>query len=358
VSGNIHTAGQELASRYRILSFLDQGGMQEVYRAWDTILDREVALKAPKSPSAVRRFKQSAVLSARVNHPNAAKTLDYFEEGNRYYLVEEFIDGTDLAKLRARLPMMDPYTVAHILHHLAKGIAALHHMDVVHRDLKPSNIMIDGGLEFRGIKVTDFGVAKMAEAEMTEAIEGGEESITHSSTAIGAVPYLAPEVIENPRSAGKPADIWALGALAYELLSGEKPFGAGFKAVIAITRASPPALPKWIMLKGQFRDLGNDLHTVILTCLNKDPNARPSADVLVQLCEQLCYPTFPRQIGTVSNYINSSRAFGFITSEATTVFFHSSSVYGPVPAEGTSVWFARFSGSPRDRAHPIVLLAK
>lgn len=359
MSEHIHSTGELLANRYEVLSFIGEGGMQEVYEAEDKVLSRKTALKVPKNLSAVRRFKQSAVLSARVNHPNAAKTLDYFEEGGRFYLVEELIVGTDLAKLRNRVPMMDPYTVAHVLHHLAKAVAALHHVDVVHRDLKPSNVMIAGGIDFQGIKVTDFGVAKMAEAELNEAIAGGEVTITHSSTAIGAAPYLAPEVIDNPTMAGKPADIWALGALAYELLSGTKPFGKGLKAIIAITSATPPPLPSWVSSKHQFRELGTDIHKIILQCLNKSPDMRPNADELVQLCEQLCYPKFQRHLGTINNYINDARSFGFIhLDDFTRVFFHSDSVYGATPPEGTLVWFARFTGKPRDRAHPVVALAK
>ena len=84
-----------------------------------------------------------------------------------------------------------------VFHHLAKGLAASHHADVMHRDLKPNNVMIAGGEYFRGVKITDFGIAKMAEEEIGEAVEGGQESLSASRTALGAIPYMAPEIING-----------------------------------------------------------------------------------------------------------------------------------------------------------------
>src|ERR1041384_6157592 len=137
--------------------------MQEVYRARDVVLERLVALKVPQDARVARKFRDSAVISARVNHPNVAKTLDYFEEsGGKFYLVEELIQGENLREVSVKFERLDPHTVAHVLHHLARGLAAAHRVGVVHRDLKPSNIMVVGGLAFLGLKITDFGIAKMA----------------------------------------------------------------------------------------------------------------------------------------------------------------------------------------------------
>jgi serine/threonine-protein kinase len=159
--------------------------MQYVYLATDEVLERNVALKVPMDTKAGRRFKRSATVSAQVNHPNVAKTLDYLEHGKFPILIEEYIQGSDLFKTYiTRTERLDPYLVAHIMHHLAKGVAASHHVGVVHRDLKPSNIMISGGISAHEIKITDFGIAKMAQEEMVEA----SESITNSQTAIGALP--------------------------------------------------------------------------------------------------------------------------------------------------------------------------
>jgi serine/threonine-protein kinase len=356
VSASQLLIAETYGNRYVVDRYIGEGGMQEVYAATDVTLERQVALKVPKNNAAERRFQRSAVLSAKVNHPNVAKTLDYFEQGGRYYLVEELIDGIDLSVLRARAPRLDPYTTARILHHLAKGVAASHHVDVVHRDLKPSNIMVDSRFQLEVIKVTDFGIAKMAEQEMAEAAVS-DATITSSHTMMGALPYLSPEMVHKPKDAGCPADIWALGAIAFELLSGVKPFGGGLAAVPTILAAEMPDLPPHVVQKAQFRPLANEIYHVIGQCLKKDPASRPTADDLVAACENLCYQTALRWTGRVHNYAAST--FGFIQPDGggNPVFFHVDSVYGSRPAVGDRVWYARFNGAPRERAHPVVPLA-
>jgi serine/threonine protein kinase len=204
----MHGPGDLVGGRYEVIEFISEGGMQEVYRASDELLRRTVALKAPKNASAKKRFQGSAVVSARINHPNVAKTLDYFETAERAYLVEELIEGKDLGRILTEFfDFVDPYLAAMVFHHLARGIAASHHSDVIHRDLKPNNVMVVGGEYFRGVKITDFGIAKMAEEEIDEAVEKGDaQSFESSRTALGAIPYMAPEVIEGKPQ--KASDIW------------------------------------------------------------------------------------------------------------------------------------------------------
>ena len=162
-----HVAGDRIASRYSIVGFVGEGGMQFVYKAHDEILGRFIALKTPKDATAEKRFHRSAIVSSRVNHPNVAKTLDYVEENNRPYLIEELIEGLDLSKAILKdLDFLDPFLVAKIFHYLAKGLAASHHAGVVHRDLKPTNIMVTGKYQITELKITDFGIAKMAEEEI------------------------------------------------------------------------------------------------------------------------------------------------------------------------------------------------
>ena len=355
MSGTLLVVGEIYGNRYRVDQYIGEGGMQEVYRAIDITLDRRVALKVPRNSAAARRFKRSAVLSARVNHPNVAKTLDYFDADDRFYLVEELVDGLNLSEFRRQTPRIDPYGTAHILHHLAKGIAASHHVGVIHRDLKPSNIMLDATYQLETIKITDFGIAKMAEEEMADAAMS-DATITSSHTMMGALPYLSPEMVRKPRDAGLPADIWALGAIAFELLTGTKPFGGGLTAVPAILAAIVPDLPPSVMANSQFRPLVQDIYAVITRCLQGDPAARPTADELVTACGDLCYQTALRFTGRVNNILYS--AYGFISpdQDGNPVFFHFESVYGVPPSVGDRVWYARFDGEPCERAHPVVPL--
>lgn len=328
--------------------------MQEVFLAEDRLLGKSVALKRAKNGSAERRFKRSAVLSARVNHPNVAKTLDYIDE-HQPYLVEEYIDGCDLSDLLDKyLTIVDPILATQIVHHIVRGVAASHAQGVLHRDLKPSNIMVVGGLALRSAKVTDFGIAKMTEDEFVDAAEGGSATITTSKTVVGALPYMAPEAIETPRSVTLVADVWSLGAVAYELLYGKKPFGVGLIAVRNITAGTPPVYPGSVAGK-QFEPAHAQLQSLIKDCLQHDPTARPTAKELSTQLADLCYSTVPRFVGTVSDI--RYRSWGFIQQDkGPSVFFHLGSVYGERPKIGDRVLFAKYPGGGAERAFPVVKL--
>lgn len=358
MSDHIHHSGELLIDRYKLLKYIDEGGMQQVYLANDLSFDREVVVKVPKNSSAEKRFKRSACVSARINHENVAKTLDYFEYDNRSYLVEEYIQGHDLsAALKTDFRMLDPHLTAHVIHHVAKGLAASHHAGVFHRDLKPSNIMVSKDLGISAIKITDFGIAKMAEEEIFEGLAGGESSITGSQTLVGALPYMAPEMIETPQQADRPADIWAVGAMAYQLLSGKHPFGSGLSAVPKIIEATPPSQPSLINSKSQFRSIGNAIWDVIIKCLQKLPSERPSADELVDQCSTLCYSTEKRETGVIRDYAAGSGSWGFIDKDdGGSIFFHGSSYYGKTPETGKRVCFTAYQGLPSPRAFPVLPL--
>ena len=353
----IHDSGDLVAGRYEVLEFIDEGGMQQVFRALDRTFNRKVALKTPKIMSAEKRFGRSAQLSARVTHPNVAKTLDYMEADNRPYLVEELIDSVDLgARLGRDYDHLDPHLVAHILHHLARGVAASHHAGVFHRDLKPSNVMVSADENFKEIKITDFGIAKLAETEFDDVLRKGEASITTSQTVVGALPFMAPELIEHPTQASLQADIWSLGAMAYLLVSGEYPFGSGLQAVPRILAAEPPERPALFARKMQFRPLAEELWKVVSACLSRVPSERPRADALAARCDSLCYSVADRRRGRVIRYRPGPGRWGFISGggSATNVFFHEDSFYGGQPIEGQPVIYAEFPGSPAPRAFPVL----
>lgn len=350
-----HSKGDFVGGRYEVVGFVGEGGMQYVYAAVDDVLNRKVAVKTPKNASAQKRFERSAVVAAKVNHPNVAKTLDYFETKDRPYLVEELVLGEDLSKaLLSRVKCLDPYLVAKVFHHLSRGLAASHHAEVVHRDLKPTNVMVVDGFDLNEIKITDFGIAKMADEELIEAALGGDESITGSRTAVGALPYMAPEAIETPKAVSFPADVWSIGAMIFELLAGAKPFGTGLIAVKKIIEAESPSLPSALTRNPQFSPLSNAIMDVAKKCLKKDAQARPSADELVQLCGSICYPVAKRKTGIVREI--KYKSWGFIDSDGTDVFFHLDSVYGERVSEGDAVLFSTHpgGGARGGRAHPVV----
>lgn len=347
-------SGDIIGERYEVKNYIDAGGMQFVYKAYDRILNKHVALKTPKNSSADKRFKRSAVVAAKVNHPNVAKTLDYVESDENRYLIEELIEGGDLDKtILKTTKYVDPYLVAKIFHYLAKGIAASHHVGVIHRDLKPTNIMVLGGLQVIGIKITDFGIAKMAEAELVEAAGDLQGSMTNS-TVVGALPYMSPEVIETPRDVNTPTDIWSLGAMMYELLTGLQPFGNGLKAIPKIVEAKPQEIPSFVTKNTQFDILSKELIDLILQCLQKEASSRPTADQLVEHCGKLCYPNNQRFTGYVREIRHNS--WGFINDGQEDVFFHMDSVYGDRPNENDHVWFSKYVGGGAWRAHPVVCL--
>lgn len=352
-----HEIGNVVAERYEVKDFVGEGGMQYVYHAFDKILQRDVALKTPKVESAEKRFHRSAVVSAMVNHPNVAKTLDYFEEEDgRDYLVEELILGLDLDKaILSESKFLDPFLASKLLHHLSKGLSASHHAGVIHRDLKPTNIMVTGGFQLSSIKITDFGIAKMAGDEIADAAEGGEDTISTSKTAVGALPYMAPEAINTPRDVSIKVDIWSLGAMMYELLTGNKPFGTGLKAVHSIIEAKIPEYPNFITKNPQFGGLSNELIEIVNSCLQKLPDDRPTADKLVAMCGDLCYPVSERHFGRVKSY--KYNAWGFISVEhGEDVFFHRDSIYGNDLGVGDKVMFSEFNGGGANRAYPVVKL--
>ena len=345
-------AGDTIAQRYVVQRYVGEGGMQFVYAAYDQLTERLVALKTPKNKSAQKRFRRSAVVAAKVNHPNVAKTLDYIRNGDDRYLIEELVEGEDLkAALLVHTEFLEPYLAAKVFHHLAKGVAAAHHAGVVHRDLKPTNIMVVGGYSLAELKVTDFGIAKMAGEELREAVEGGDESMTTSQTAVGALPYMAPEAIEDPASVREPADIWSIGAMMYHLLCGKLPFGQGLRAVPQIIAAQVAEVPPFLGAKAQFKPLAEELMDIALSCLKKNPAERPTADQLVGRCSELCYTSSVREFGIVRRYMHG--AFGFIGTPEGDVFFHNDCVYGAIPAVGDRVVFASCIGGDAPRALPV-----
>lgn len=350
--------GDVVFDRYKVIEFVGEGGMQEVYRAIDLALERTVALKTPKSDQAAKRFQRSALVSAKIKHPSVAVTLDYFEIGQRGFLVEEFIEGVDLKQIMAETYLyLDPALAAHVALHIARGLAACQRENVWHRDLKPANIMVSHDLMFSTIKITDFGISKLVQEQFKEENDGeAESSITQSQTLLGAAPYMAPEHMFTPKVADKRADIWSFGAILYSLLVGEPPYGKSFPHIAANIRSGViPPPPVWVNSKWQFKDLFNSLWVIVTSCLKVDPTARPTSDQLIVELSKLCFSIHPRIYGTTKSYIVNNTSSFIAVENGEDVFYHIDSHYRPGRILiGESVILSHHPGEPRSRAFPVL----
>ena len=349
-----------VSDRYRIERHIGRGGMQDVYLAYDNLLDSHIALKTPQPGQHDKRFKSSAKISARVNHHNVAKTLDYIEEDGRQFLIEEFVDGDNLEnKLRA-FGAIDPHLAARIFFHVSKGIAASHHAGVVHRDLKPSNIIVGHDVNLHELKITDFGIATLTEEVFDEAARDGDLTRSTSGTIRGALPYMAPEMMfrqpgEHP---GASVDIWSLGAMMFQILTGKVPFGFYLQAAVNVQTRKREPWPNFMISNPQYKNLSQQLQSLVERCLQYDIEDRPTADEIVKEISTLCFIGVDRKVGNVSNLIKSGYS-GFIEGDdGVTTFFNQESVYGTKShaTTGHRVCYSSFPGSPRDRGHPIIVI--
>ena len=225
--------GSTLAGRYRLLELLGQGGMATIYRARDAQLERDVAIKLLRpefgqDPDFLARFRDEARAAASLNHPNIVGVFDFGQEDSGPYIVMEFVDGQDLGAILRDNGPLAPRQSARVAAEVAKALHAAHVHGIVHRDVKPSNILVarDGR-----VKVADFGIARA----LTES------SITMPGTTMGSVHYFAPEQARGEQATGA-SDIYALGIVLFETLTGQRPFTGDGAAAVALARltTTPP----------------------------------------------------------------------------------------------------------------------
>ena len=257
---------------YEVVALLGAGGMGEVYRARDTRLNRTVALKIvspawSNTEEGRQRFEREARAVSQINHPNVCALYDVGRAGDREFLVMEFVEGETLQTRLERGPLPQ-YDIIRLGQLIAGGLDAAHRQGVVHRDLKPGNIIIAK----HGVKVLDFGLARTLSDEQSDAAETRVFNTGASGTVLGTLPYMAPEQLQGGRVDAR-ADVFALGAVLYEMATGRRAFAATSQAgiIAAVLEQQPPPL------SSSNAGLSPLLDRLIAQCLAKDPDARPQS---------------------------------------------------------------------------------
>ncbi|MEP7224457.1 MAG: protein kinase [Actinomycetota bacterium] len=259
--------GETIAERYELEEVVGHGGMSTVYKAHDSLLERNVALKVlhqqyNEDEDFVERFKREARSVAQLQHPNIVTVINRGEEDGRQYIVFEFIDGENLKELVVRKGRLDLRDALEIALEVARGLAFAHDNGLVHRDVKPQNVLLNGDGR---AKVTDFGIARSLDVD---------HGVTQTGTILGTSNYIAPE-----QASGQPVDahtdVYSLGIVLYEMLTGEVPFPGESFVAIAMKHIQEPS-PNVLDVRG---DVPLRVAEMIDRALEKDPEHRfPTMD--------------------------------------------------------------------------------
>src|SRR6266852_852681 len=250
-----------LGDRYQSQDPIGRSGMATVYRALDLHTGRAVAIKVLRefygtNPKFVARFQRGAKAQSSLQHPNIVQVYDYGQTDGNYYIVMELIEGTDLRRYLRSRGILDVDRAVIIAHDVALGLGAAHSHGIVHRSVKPQNILLgrDGS-----IKLTDFGIAFVVNAER----------LTDTGATLGTVQYYAPEQAQG-EIVGPAADVYALGNVMYEMLTGRTPFDGDNPVAIAMQHIHDQPVPP-----GQYNpNIPPALEEIILRCLEKLPQKR------------------------------------------------------------------------------------
>ena len=265
------TAAVERLGQYRLLRELGAGGMGVVYEVEHALLRRRAALKMLRPEAmgeeAAARFEREVRLTARLCHPNAITVFDFGRsEDGRFYYVMEYLDGLDLATLIERDGTMPPARVIHVLRHVCAALREAHALGLVHRDIKPANIMLCArGGEFDVVKLLDFGLVH-------DLGDAAAARLTMPSLLSGTPAYIAPERLRDPLAGDQRVDLYALGAVAYNLLTGRDLFRGTSGADIVLKAATEAATAPSARAT---QPIPPELDALVLACLAKDPGDRP-----------------------------------------------------------------------------------
>ena len=249
-----------ICNRYKILDHLGTGGMATVWLGYDTILDRQVAIKTFKidanDEDAVKRFNREAKAVTSLSHPNIVSIYDVENEGEFYYLILEYVEGMTLKDYMIKNPRMPIETIVHIAKQIAAGLSHAHQNGIIHRDIKPQNILMNENLT---CKITDFGIARAY----------GDTTLTQTNQMLGTVYYLSPEQARGNVATAQ-SDIYSLGILIFEMITGQIPF-KGESAVAIALKHLQEELPEI----DKYRDhVPQSVKNIVLQATMKNPNER------------------------------------------------------------------------------------
>ena len=253
--------GQKINDRYQIIKSIGEGGMANVYLAYDTILDRNVAVKVLRGDLAtdekfVRRFQREALSASSLSHPNIVEVYDVGEDNGQYYIVMEYIEGCQLKQLLKKRGRLTLSEVIDIMLQITDGLSVAHDAYIIHRDIKPQNIMIlDSGL----VKITDFGIAMAMNSTQ----------LTQTNSVMGSVHYLPPEQA-NGKGSTLQSDIYSMGILMYELLTGELPY-KGDNAVEIALKHLKEKIPS---VRDKYPEIPQSVENIIIKATAKNPKNR------------------------------------------------------------------------------------
>ncbi|MDD5836218.1 MAG: Stk1 family PASTA domain-containing Ser/Thr kinase [bacterium] len=253
--------GQKINDRYQIIKSIGEGGMANVYLAYDTILDRNVAVKVLRGDLAtdekfVRRFQREALSASSLSHPNIVEVYDVGEDNGQYYIVMEYIEGCQLKQLLKKRGKLTLSEVIDIMLQISDGLSVAHDAYIIHRDIKPQNIMIlDSGL----VKITDFGIAMAMNSTQ----------LTQTNSVMGSVHYLPPEQA-NGKGSTLQSDIYSMGILMYELLTGELPYKGDNAVEIALKHLKE----KFPSIREKMPEIPQSVENIIIKATAKNPKNR------------------------------------------------------------------------------------
>lgn len=249
-----------ICNRYKILDHLGTGGMATVWLGYDTILDRQVAIKTFKidanDEDAVKRFNREAKAVTSLSHPNIVSIYDVENEGEFYYLILEYVKGMTLKDYMIKNPRIPIETIVHIAKQIASGLSHAHQNGIIHRDIKPQNILMNDNLT---CKITDFGIARVY----------GDTTLTQTNQMLGTVYYLSPEQARGNVATAQ-SDIYSLGILIFEMITGQIPFKGESAVAIALKHLQEelPDIDKYR------ENVPQSVKNIVLKATMKNPNER------------------------------------------------------------------------------------